>query len=261
VILATDIITQLRFFPLSFHALPRLLYLNHHEAFPASSFLTLDILITQPSSYKPFSTSTTTFLNQTPDTHSITRAMSFSRGPSNINALIDILANGGEVPASYLNKPTARSNSVQHATSRRAFSPNFDVLETQHEYILEGEVPGLADKKALNIEFTDDKTLLVRGHIERASIENKPASHKPTVEDAPDDDDKDAVVVKTNKKGVDNRPKYWVQERTIGDFERSFSFPSDVDVDSVKATLEFGILKIVVPKMERKVKGRKIEIQ
>jgi len=187
--------------------------------------------------------------------------MSFSRGPSNINALLDIL-NGGEIPASYLNKSAARNNPVQHAASRRVFSPNFDVQETQHEYILEGEVPGLADKKVLNIEFTDDKTLLVRGHIERAHIENKPASHKPTVEDAPDDDDKDAVVVKTNKKeGVDNRPKYWVQERTIGDFERSFSFPSDVDVDAVKATLEFGILKIVVPKMERKIKGRKIEIQ
>ncbi|KAI5815657.1 HSP20-like chaperone [Pyronema omphalodes] len=54
-------------------------------------------------------------------------------------------------------------------------------------------------------------------------------------------------------------PKYWVSERSVGEFSRSFSFPGHVDIDQVKASLEHGILKIVVPKMEKKT-GRKIEI-
>jgi HSP20 family protein len=45
---------------------------------------------------------------------------------------------------------------------------------------------------------------------------------------------------------------YWISERSIGEFQRSFSFPTSVDVDRVNAGLENGILKVTVPKMEQK---------
>lgn len=52
--------------------------------------------------------------------------------------------------------------------------------------------------------------------------------------------------------------RYWVAERSVGELQRSFSFPRQVEVESVKASLEDGVLRIVVPK--REVRGWKIEI-
>lgn len=68
----------------------------------------------------------------------------------------------------------------QHAPS---FIPNFDVIETSHAYILEGELPGLSDKKAVDIEFTDHQTLLVRGRISRNTTAATSNDTTPTTSD------------------------------------------------------------------------------
>ncbi|KAL8706145.1 MAG: hypothetical protein Q9201_000780 [Fulgogasparrea decipioides] len=52
------------------------------------------------------------------------------------------------------------------------------------------------------------------------------------------------------------RYKYWVSERSVGEFQRTFSFPGKVDQEAVKASLKNGILSVVVPKaakQERKI--------
>lgn len=43
--------------------------------------------------------------------------------------------------------------------------------------------------------------------------------------------------------------KYWVAERNIGEFYRSFTFPQRVQQDGTTATLESGVLTICIPKM------------
>ena len=43
--------------------------------------------------------------------------------------------------------------------------------------------------------------------------------------------------------------KYWVSERSVGEFERRFSFPGRVDQEGVKASLRNGVLSVVVPKI------------
>lgn len=136
------------------------------------------------------------------------------------------------------------------------FSPNFDVYETPNEYVLEGELPGLCDKSKVQIEFTDAQTLLVRGHIERSHEQDaqRRKSLKPTVEDEGEATKKELARTKEADK-----TKYWVSERNVGEFQRSFSFPGAVDLDLVKASLEHGILKIVVPKKVQ-AGSRKIEI-
>jgi HSP20 family molecular chaperone IbpA len=42
--------------------------------------------------------------------------------------------------------------------------------------------------------------------------------------------------------------KYWVSERSVGEFARTFSFPKPVDQENVKASLKNGIISIIVPK-------------
>ena len=164
------------------------------------------------------------------------------------------------------------SPSTSSPTGRRAFSPNFDVHETEHEYVLEGELPGLADKKNVTIEFTDDKTILVQGKIERSikgwgdeagrvmEIEGSEEQKKLESTGGKKGEKQQAQGKQVQKGGEqEKRPKVWVSERSVGEFSRSFSFPGLVDIDRVKASLDNGILKVVVPKLEKKA-GRKIEV-
>ncbi|EFR01760.1 hypothetical protein MGYG_04763 [Nannizzia gypsea CBS 118893] len=163
----------------------------------------------------------------------------------------------------------------------RSFAPKFDVRELKDEYHLDGEIPGV-NQKDIEIEFSDPQTLVVRGRTKReytstnmdndaieeapasASIEDEPSSarrdsHQATVEDEeeqttsrPASPAKDNKVAKASNKSVKKADapsfKYWMTERSIGEFNRVFKFPSRVDQDGVSASLKDGILSIKVPK-------------
>lgn len=173
----------------------------------------------------------------------------------------------------------------QRATMK-TFTPKFDVKETSENYELHGDLPGI-EQKDVEIEFTDLQTITIRGRTERSYtsgtppagfVEGAPAqgtitegesnnkAHKATVED------EDGVVVSgpgkstevATKEAPKEEPKtpeakYWVSERSIGEFSRSFSFPVRVDQDAVKASMKNGVLTILVPKA-KKHESRKIAI-
>jgi len=170
---------------------------------------------------------------------------------------------------------TNYENAVPSSTSIRAFSPKFDVVEVKDAYHLHGELPGL-DQKDISIEFADAHTLVIKGHREHHYEHSEPAdeggkitdvSHKATVEDESAEKSKETAVTKTDgdKKEVakagHHKTKYWVSERSVGEFHRSFSFPSPVDQDGVKATLKQGVLSITVPKLSASKGSRRINIE
>ncbi|KAI5838390.1 HSP20-like chaperone [Morchella snyderi] len=167
---------------------------------------------------------------------------------------------------------------------RRTFSPKFDVYETATSYTLEGDLPGL-EKKNLSIEFTDPVTLVIKGHIsKKSSITPETTSEttsetpksgsrtpsparslKATVQDDVDEEDRkekksEAVVEKRGEKRKEKefKTRQWVSERTLGAFQRSFTFPAGIEQEGVTAGLEHGVLRIVVPKMAPV--SRRIEI-
>lgn len=157
----------------------------------------------------------------------------------------------------------------ENGGSIRAFSPNFDVHETSKEYVLEGELPGL-DKKNLSIEFTDSSTLVIRGNIEKKYTAGVPpgkrleGTHiKGSISEGEEKGGENKEEKKregeTQQHHEEEAVKYWVSERTVGSFQRSFNFPGETDQDGVKASLEHGILRIVVPKREKRV-AKKIDI-
>jgi len=185
---------------------------------------------------------------------------------------------------------------VSSRQSRRSFAPRFDVKEAKESYSLEGELPGI-DQKDIQIEFTDEHTLTIKGRSEHhtesstppsAAVESseKPAiqegtatpasddgsvkSHQPTVEDeealahssAAAESSQVAAPAAAEEPTKAEAPKhqYWVSERSVGSFERSFSFPSRVDQEAVKASLKNGILSIVVPKA-KVPESRRINIE
>ncbi len=91
-------------------------------------------------------------------------------------------------------------------------------------------------------------------------------SHKATVEDDVDEDAADrstgsatpATTPGTQAAEPAAKPespqpqaqadKYWLSERSIGEFSRSFKFASRVDQDAVTAHLDNGVLTVTVPK-------------
>ncbi|KAF2174263.1 hypothetical protein M409DRAFT_16527 [Zasmidium cellare ATCC 36951] len=165
----------------------------------------------------------------------------------------------------------------------KSFTPKFDVKENKDSYELHGELPGIKQEN-VNIEFTDAQTLTIKGRTEHVREEGERAAglveggeqqkqiegnngyHKPSVEEEGSkqaSSDKNTEVQKSSSeeaKQSEKQSKYWVSERSVGEFARTFSFPTRVDQENVKASLKDGVLSIVVPKAQAPT-SKKINIE
>lgn len=171
-------------------------------------------------------------------------------------------------------RPTPTTISTSTSTRNCAFTPAFDIRELADGYYLDGELPGV-DHGNIDIEFSDPHTLVIKGHTECNYQTNhsqpqsgSPRWRQPTVEDedeanSTDTDTVDSTAVSKNLTAGDSQSPsfhYWASERSIGEFQRSFTFPTRVDQDAVRASLKNGILSVVVPK-EAVPKTKKIRIE
>lgn len=184
---------------------------------------------------------------------------------------------------------STRPKHNQHRNRRqpspvRYFSPNFDVREMNDSYYLDGELPGV-DQNNVEIEFSDPQTLMIKGRVEQnydnlnitdetsqqaeeqSTETSSNKSYQPTVEDEDEANNSSSVAMPSVSadKAVakeTQKPafKYRVSERSIGEFHRTFTFPTRVDQDAVRASLRNGILSLVVPK-EPALKMKKIRIE
>jgi HSP20 family protein len=123
-----------------------------------------------------------------------------------------------------------------HAPARRLFeyppfgrselsitTPAVDVAETDKEYEVTAELPGM-DEKDIEVKVSND-VLVIRGE--------KHAEHE------------------------EKKKDYYFSERRYGSFERSFGLPSDVDADKIEAAFKKGVLKITLPKSAEAQKNEK----
>ncbi|KAK3948513.1 HSP20-like chaperone [Pseudoneurospora amorphoporcata] len=153
------------------------------------------------------------------------------------------------------------------SSSMETFNPKFDVTEEDNMYTLQGELPGV-DPKNVDIEFTDPQTLVISGHSERSHTEGDPSlriessteSKKIESSESKDKSSKQSKDETESSSEKSSTPRYWLSERSYGEFSRVFHFPNSVDQDHVNAKFDHGILDIKVPKAEKKG-SRKISIQ
>lgn len=180
---------------------------------------------------------------------------------------------------SELDQPQRKSCSPRYAR-QQTFTPKFDVTEVAEAYELYGELPGL-EQSDISIEFADAQTLVVKGKTERPSTTTPTAEnahtepessnaaetssekqHNATVEDDYDEADTPLATPASTATATNDaapqqqqaetpRAKFWVAERKVGEFARSFSFSQRVEQDFVTATLKNGILHVVVPKSQK----------
>jgi len=106
--------------------------------------------------------------------------------------------------------------------------PRVDVAETDREFEITAELPGLDEK---DVEVTlSEGVLTIRGEKKTEAEEKK----------------KD----------------YYRVERSYGSFQRSFALPESVDDEGIGASFEKGVLKLTLPKTaEARKKQRKIEVK
>ncbi len=178
-------------------------------------------------------------------------------------------------------------------------SPKFDLKETEAAYELHGELPGIekdrvhiefSDDQTIVVRGSIERSYTspssgepgeqsaaaaaaasagasVPVNTERGDSHHKP--HKVTVEDdtaatAPAGQEGGKAVEKTKPAGpvaaeAPPKHKYWVSERSFGEFSRSFAFPGRIDTEAVTASLKDGVLTVVAPKA-KKHESRRIAI-
>lgn len=196
---------------------------------------------------------------------------------------------------SYARQGDALTSPRSRHGEHQPYAPKFDVKETKDAYELHGELPGI-EQKNIAIEFSDANTMSIRGRTETsytsddapkdqstpapALEENGPRDEKaaspslnPTVEDEYDNASiatptttatNDQQVVQSKDKAATvakatPTSQFWVSERSVGEFARTFTFPGRVDQDQVTATLRNGILSVTVPKA-KKAEPKRIQI-
>ena len=101
-----------------------------------------------------------------------------------------------------------------------------NVIETDSGYKIEAEVPGVS-KSDINIELVDERTLAIKGKVVAADKEEK--------------------------------AKYWTEERSTGEFYRTFQFPHKLNQQGIKADMKDGLLILEVLKSQDNG-GKRIEI-
>jgi HSP20 family molecular chaperone IbpA len=105
------------------------------------------------------------------------------------------------------------------------FTPKVDIWETQDAIQIVAEMPGV-DDKSVDISL-EDRALSIVGRV------------------GPED--------------IGGYDKVY-SEYQVGNYERTFTIPYDIDRDRIKAAVRQGILKLVLPKSES-AKPRRIEVK
>jgi HSP20 family protein len=109
--------------------------------------------------------------------------------------------------------------------SLRRWVPATDLVETDEDFVLRADLPGLSGDD-VNIEL-DDNVLTIKGE--------RKAEHE------------------------ERKEGYYRVERASGAFQRSLTLPDGVNPDAVKASFDRGVLEVRVPKPEER-KPRKVAI-
>lgn len=162
-------------------------------------------------------------------------------------------------------EPSVSHSSHPHV---RSFTPKFDVRESAQSYELHGELPGITQED-VDIEFAEDDSnaLTIKGKIERQYRKsNDDKSITPDDEKQEKQSGTEVAKQGRNEGTIESKQyekpayRYWVSERSVGEFQRTFAFPTKVDREKIKADLKNGILTVVVPKLLKEAESKKIVI-
>lgn len=117
-------------------------------------------------------------------------------------------------------------NESLHTTSTVKYLPRVDIVESEKNYEIHLALPGL-NKEEIKIDFLEGK-LIITGERKFEQEAGK---------------------------------KYHTVETQYGSFKRVFQLPDNVNHESIEAQYVNGILKIDIPKDEKKISKASIQIK
>ena len=119
------------------------------------------------------------------------------------------------------------TNDLPRFSSTKSWMLAVDVNETETEFFLSADMPGL-DKKDVSVDIHD------------------------------------GVITTKGERAIDNEKStdgYRIRERQLGSFNRSFRLPDNVNEDKVAAKFKNGVLTVTLPKTKEILpEGRQIKI-
>lgn len=111
---------------------------------------------------------------------------------------------------------SATPNGTERIKARKVYVPAVDILETDQALLLVSEMPGVDEA---GVDVTIEKNVL--------TIKGTVSDHLP--------------------EGF----KLSYEEYGVGDYERSFTLPNEIDRDGVQAAIKNGVLKLTLPKVKQ----------
>jgi len=148
------------------------------------------------------------------------------------------------------------SGKVTHSKCARSTSPSAGAEEAQ---VAEASSTPTKENRA---SVEDDYVVAdASGKPETETPATPPAETRPTVSEAEEkgkaaadstSDNKCTRYSQYKRSGGGNSAncRYWVSERSYGQFNRTFSFPTTIAHDGISATLDNGVLEVRVPKTQ-----------
>lgn len=124
---------------------------------------------------------------------------------------------------SFLGRGFERSPTLAKVGDSDVIMPSIDVRETETEFVIEAELPGMDEK---DVSVTLNNGILTLKGEKKSEREEK-------------------------------KDDYHLMERSYGSFQRSFRVADAVDADKVNASFDKGVLKVTMPKRPEAVKTEK----
>ncbi len=113
---------------------------------------------------------------------------------------------------------------VERTRPHKVYTPDVNILEKKDEIVVTADLPGV-DEKSLDITL-EKNVLTIYGRVEPLAPESQRLAYS---------------------------------EYGVGDYQRAFTLSDEVDKEKIQATMNNGVLRLVLPKAEA-AKTRKIPV-
>jgi len=124
-----------------------------------------------------------------------------------------------------LQRRDAQLPEAERTRASRVYVPRVDIWETPDAIIVAADMPGVGEKA---VDVTVDKNILtISGKVEQARPENH---------------------------------TLLLSEYEVGDYQRVFTLPNEIDQDRIQAAMRDGVLRLTLPKAQA-AKPKKIQVK
>jgi len=117
------------------------------------------------------------------------------------------------------------SEGTERTRDRRAYIPRANIYETNDHIVIVADMPGV-DEKSVDIRLEKNE-LTINGYVEEESYEGHSLMYA---------------------------------EYGIGDYQRTFIIPNEIDRDKIEAKIKDGVLRLTLPKADQ-LRTRVIDVK